>query len=195
MTPKLDATDVKILRLLQEDARMPVAEIAKLLRLSRPTVKARIDKLKESGVISRFTVEISREALEKPVVVFLRMKAGEEAVEKLGQIDEVVEVYSLTGEKNLLAKALVRDIQDVGRLVNALRGLAESLSCEVVTDTLKESEPPVEMIKAELTCEYCGSRISKPRVYKFRNVERYFCCPVCLKSYKRQVALATKEGQ
>ena len=77
MVLRLDAIDVKILRLLQEDARMPVAEIAKLLRLSRPTVKARIDKLKESGVISRFTVEISRDALEKPVVVLLRMKAGD----------------------------------------------------------------------------------------------------------------------
>jgi len=193
MTPKLDATDVKILRLLQEDARMPVAEIAKLLRLSRPTVKARIDKLKESGVISRFTVEISREALEKPVVVFLRMKAGEEAVEQLRSMSEVVEVYSLTGEKNLLVKALVKDIEDVGRLVDTLRGVAEALEAEVALQTLKEAEPPVEMIKAELTCEYCGSRISKPHVYKFRNVERYFCCPICLKSYRRQVALATKE--
>jgi Lrp/AsnC family transcriptional regulator for asnA, asnC and gidA len=193
MVLKLDAIDVKILRLLQEDARMPVAEIAKLLRLSRPTVKARIDKLKESGVISRFTVEISRDALEKPVVVLLRMKAGEEAVELLRDLPEVVEVYSLTGEKNLFCKALVKDIDDVGRLVNTLRGVAESLEAEVVTGVLKESEPPVEMIKAELTCEYCGSAISKPHVYKFRNVERYFCCPICLKSYKRQVALATKE--
>ena len=191
---RLDATDLKILRLLQEDARMPVAEIAKLLRLSRPTVKARIDKLRETGVIRRFTVEISREALEKPVIVLLRLKAGKEAVEKLKSMSEAVEVYSLTGEKNIFCKALVKDIEDIGRLVSALRDVAESLEAEVVTEVLKESEPPVEMIRAELTCEYCGSPISKPLVYKFRNVERYFCCPVCLKSYKRQVALAKGGG-
>ncbi len=192
---KLDSTDLKILRLLQEDARMPVAEIAKLLRISRPTVKTRIDRLKENGVISKFTVEISRDALEKAVVVFLRMKAGEEAVKLLKSLPEVVEVYSITGEKNIVGKALVKDLTEVGKLVNTLRSVADSLEAEVVTETIKESPPPVEMIKAELTCEYCGSEVSKPYVYKFRNVERYFCCPVCLKSYRRQVALATKEQQ
>ena len=174
---------------------MPVAEIAKLLRVSRPTVKTRIDRLKENGVISKFTVEISRDALEKAVVVFLRMKAGEEAVKLLKSLPEVVEVYSITGEKNIVGKALVRDLTEVGKLVSTLRSVVDSLEAEVVTETIKESPPPVEMIKAELICEYCGSEVSKPYVYKFRNVERYFCCPVCLKSYKRQVALATKEQQ
>ncbi len=188
---KLDTMDVKILRMLQENSRTPVSEIAARLRVSRPTIKNRIERLVKEGVISRFTVEISRDTLDNPVYVYLRLRTERDGIEKISAMPEVVEMYSVTGRLNVLAKAIIRDMEELSELVEELRRHAEEIEVELVLDILKESEPPLQMIRAELECEYCGSRITrKPHIYKFRNVERYFCCPVCLKSYRRRVALA-----
>ncbi|MEM2338294.1 MAG: AsnC family transcriptional regulator, partial [Candidatus Bathyarchaeia archaeon] len=56
---EIDEVDQKILKLLQEDARLPFLEIAQKLRLSESTIRKRVQALKEKGVIKRFTVEIN----------------------------------------------------------------------------------------------------------------------------------------
>ncbi len=193
MQMKLDTMDVKILRMLQENSRTPVSEIAARLRVSRPTIKNRIERLVREGVISRFTVEISRDALDNPLSVYLRLKADGESLGRISEVPEIVEMYRVTGRLNVLAKALIRDMEELSGLIEELRRHADEIEVELVLDTLKESEPPLQMIKAELECEYCGSNITKkPYIYKFRNVERYFCCPVCLKSYRRKLAMAER---
>lgn len=58
----MNDTDRQLLALLRDNARMPVTELAKKLRLSRATVQNRIAKLEESGVIAGFTVRVKPEA-------------------------------------------------------------------------------------------------------------------------------------
>ena len=67
----LDEVDRRILRLLLEDARRPYSDIAEHVDLSPPAVSDRIDRLREMGVIERFTVEIDRSRLRNgtPVLV------------------------------------------------------------------------------------------------------------------------------
>ncbi|NOZ82888.1 MAG: Lrp/AsnC family transcriptional regulator, partial [Euryarchaeota archaeon] len=110
---KLDTMDVKILRMLQENSRIPVSEIAARLRVSRPTIKNRIEKLVKEGVISRFTVEISKDTLDNPVSVYLRLRTDEEGMSKISAMPEVVEMHLVTGRLNVLAKALIKDIGEL----------------------------------------------------------------------------------
>ena len=58
---KPNPADEALLSLLREDARMPTAEIARRLQLSRTTVQSRIERLERSGVIAGYTVRIGDE--------------------------------------------------------------------------------------------------------------------------------------
>jgi len=63
---KLTEPDKLILELLREDARRTVSEIASIVGVSRPTVRDRMERMQESGVIRRFTVDIDAERIEAP---------------------------------------------------------------------------------------------------------------------------------
>ncbi|MFH1257960.1 MAG: winged helix-turn-helix transcriptional regulator [Candidatus Micrarchaeota archaeon] len=55
----MDELDEKILKFLKEDASMPMTDIAKKLKVPKPTVYVRLNKLKKSGIIKKFTVLLS----------------------------------------------------------------------------------------------------------------------------------------
>ncbi len=180
---KLDSIDVKILKLLLEDSRVSHKRIAELLKLSRPTVKSRIEKLVEKGVIEKFTIKLGKEAIKENIILFIRTSSVNE---KLFEMEEIIEIYRVTGEKAFLLKAVVGSIKEAGKLADKLKELSGDITVEIALENLKsEEEEPA--IKAEYTCDYCGSTSYEPIVFKHRNVEHYFCCPVCLKNFRRAI--------
>lgn len=79
----LDETDVRILGLLAEDGRRPYSEIAERVDLSPPAVSDRVDRLREAGVIRRFTVDIDRSRLREAEPVLVEVDARPTAVDRL----------------------------------------------------------------------------------------------------------------
>ncbi|MFC1697194.1 Lrp/AsnC family transcriptional regulator [Nanoarchaeota archaeon] len=59
----IDKKDVEIIKILEEDGRIPIIELAKKVKLSHETVRYRINKMKKSGVIEKFIVRINKEKL------------------------------------------------------------------------------------------------------------------------------------
>lgn len=191
----LDAIDLGILRILHEDARTPIFDIAKKLRVSRPTVKARIDKMLRAGVIKRFAAIVDRDAICENTIVLIRLKAQdlESVLGELKKMEEVSEVYHTTGERNVVCKAIVQgraEVKDV--LVSISRLKVSDVESQLILSTAKEE---YEMgigpeIGVTLRCEYCGSTIAgTPRKFKIHNSEHYFCCPICLRNYRKKIEL------
>jgi Lrp/AsnC family transcriptional regulator, leucine-responsive regulatory protein len=71
---KLDDIDRLLIKLLCSDARMPVSELSRQVGLSGPSTSERIRKLQDSGIISRFTVDLDLEALGYPLQAIVRIK-------------------------------------------------------------------------------------------------------------------------
>jgi len=182
-TLRLDSTDIRILKLLEDDSRISHKRIAELLNLSRPTVKSRIGKLINNGIIKRFTVQIGKEALKENITLFIMASSLNK---KILEIDEIVEIYRVTGEKPLLMKAVVGGMKEAVELADKLSEFSGDIVVEIALENLK-SEEAEPVLKAEYTCDYCGSTTNTPIIFKHHNVERYFCCPVCLKNYRRAV--------
>ena len=59
-TVTIDPTDEALLRLLRDNARLPTAELARLLKLSRTTVQSRLERLERHGVIEGYTVRLAQ---------------------------------------------------------------------------------------------------------------------------------------
>ena len=187
----LDKHDIEILKILRENARKSISEIAKELKISRPTVKAKIDRLIKEGIIKKFTIEISDDFIEKGLTLHIRAKADSaDIMEELKNLDAALEVYEIAHEKNIFIKAKAGNINEVKSLLADLRkaGLNE-IDCGIELSEIKKSKE-IDFLSAKLLlkCEYCGKEIKeKPHIFKLHNREHYFCCDICLKSYRKKV--------
>lgn len=114
----LDDTDVKILRILQEDCTRPVAEIGKEVGLSTTPCWRRIQKLEEQGVIHRRAAVLSAAKINAGVTVFVQIKTDQHShawLEKFHnavvEFPEVVEFYRMSGEIDYLMRVVVPNIE------------------------------------------------------------------------------------
>jgi Lrp/AsnC family leucine-responsive transcriptional regulator len=118
----MDGVDRKILALLMEDGRRTYDDIAARVRLSAPSVKRRIDRLRAEGALEGFTAVVDHGALgwhtEALVELFFRPGTQlDEVGRTLREHPEVVEAWSVTGEADAIAQVRTKDNADLERLI------------------------------------------------------------------------------
>ena len=113
----MDRLDRKILRLLQEDSTLAVAEIAKKVGLSTTPCWRRIQKLEEEGVIKRRVALLDPRRINVSVTVFVAIRTNAHSNEWLRRFSEVVqefpevvEFYRMSGDVDYLLRVVVPDI-------------------------------------------------------------------------------------
>ena len=113
----MDRLDRKILRLLQEDATLAVADVAKKVGLSTTPCWRRIQKLEEEGVIRRRVAVLDPEKINVRVNVFVSIRTNSHSHEWLRRFSEViqdfpevVEFYRMSGDVDYLLRVVVPDI-------------------------------------------------------------------------------------
>ncbi len=114
---KLDSIDRKILALLQENAEIPVAELAEQVGLSQTPCWRRVQRLKERGVIRRSVMLVDPQQVNVGVTVFVSIRTSTHSEAWFQQfktavelIPEVVEFYRMSGEVDYLLRVVVPDI-------------------------------------------------------------------------------------
>ena len=118
-----DDTDRRILGLLQEDARIPAAEIGRRIGLASSAVHARIRKLEESGHISGYETHLNPKKMGYSLVSFVRVQTGPgakapEITRALCELPEVQEVHRVVGEDCFFVKVRVRDTEALADLLD-----------------------------------------------------------------------------
>ncbi|MDB5840232.1 MAG: ArsR family transcriptional regulator [Herminiimonas sp.] len=115
---QLDATDLRILKFLQDDSATSNVDLAGKISLSASPTLARVKNLETQGVISRYVALVDPHALGLKVNVFIQVSlekqesgalAGFE--QAVSRFDEVMEVYLMTGDADYLLRIVVPDIQ------------------------------------------------------------------------------------
>ena len=142
----LDDRDRRILTLVQRDAKLPQAEIARRVGLSAAAVNERLKKLESTGVIRRFAALVDARAVGVPITAFIevfiehpRLEPG--FIERVLAMDEVQECHHITGEFSLLLKVRVADMGALQKLLidqlNAYEGVRQTRTVMALS-TLKE---------------------------------------------------------
>ncbi|TCL75042.1 Lrp/AsnC family transcriptional regulator [Rhizobium sp. BK251] len=113
----MDRLDRKILRLLQEDSTLAVADLAKKVGLSTTPCWRRIQKMEEDGVIKRRVAILDPEKVNTKVTVFVSIRTSSHSIEWLKRFSEVVtefpevvEFYRMSGNVDYLLRVVVPDI-------------------------------------------------------------------------------------
>ena len=143
----IDEMDRRILSLLQQDARLPNAEIARRVGMAPSATLERLRKLEERGVILGYEVRLDprQRGLGLPACIYVKSqdKAGElDTGDRLKAHPNVLEVHHIAGEDCFLVKVRAIDTEDLGRLLRAefsqMPGVS-STRTTIVLGTLKES--------------------------------------------------------
>ena len=148
----LDPVDRSILRVLQADARLSLAEIGTRVGLSTTPCWNRIKRMEEAGVIQGYTVRIDPAAIgfaETVIVQVLLESHSDETLVAFGQaladIPEVTEAFLISGDYDYLIRIAVRDTRDYERLLRErlyrIPGIRHSKSSFVLRK-LKETQGP-----------------------------------------------------
>ncbi len=114
----LDKTDVEILNILQQDAKLTTKEIAHQVNLSVTPVFERIKKLESEGYIKNYIALLDREMLQLDLIVFCNIKIkehtkliGNKFVKDILSLEEVTECYNVSGDFDFILKVLVKDMK------------------------------------------------------------------------------------
>ncbi|ASA77638.1 TRASH domain-containing protein [Thermococcus sp. 5-4] len=176
---KLDALDLKLIYLLMDNSRLSVSELAERLGVSRPTVKSRLEKLEKEGIIQGYTIKLNPQLIRGHNIVALIVKTDEP--ERMEEFQEIIEINRFTSRKYLIKIA----IESMGELKRVIEGAGfEVIEIMPILESFERANPP--KVKVPFKCDYCGKEIvDEPIVYKYHNRVYFFCCPTCLREFKK----------
>jgi DNA-binding Lrp family transcriptional regulator len=116
-SPVLDATDLAILRELQDNARITVKELAEKVHLSTTPVHERVRRLERSGVIKQYVTLLDASKLGKGLMVicYISLKqhnknAGSTFIKAIMELDEVLECLTISGQFDFMLKVVAANM-------------------------------------------------------------------------------------
>ena len=125
---QIDETDSKILNILSDNSRARLLEIARSVGLSIPSTKARIDRMVKDEIITKFTIQVDTEKTGMPIGVHARIKLKnitekrqEEFLKYLQKNRNVIDIFSIIGDVDLLLVIVARDSSDMNRILFKIR--------------------------------------------------------------------------
>ncbi|MDP4656290.1 MAG: Lrp/AsnC ligand binding domain-containing protein [Algoriphagus sp.] len=150
----IDNVDLKIISLLNEDAKTPYTEIAKKVFVSSGTVHVRMKKLEDMGVVKSATLTIDFSKLGYDISAFLgiyleKSSLYDSVIEKLKGISEVVSAYYTTGNYSIFAKIICRDTNHLRLVLDKIQKV-EGIDRTETLIVLEESiNRPIQFFEKE----------------------------------------------
>jgi Lrp/AsnC family transcriptional regulator, leucine-responsive regulatory protein len=141
----MDATDRRLIDVLSEDPRLSAAEVARRVGLSAPTVRERISRLEESGVIRGYRLDIDPASLGLPVSAWVRLRPGPGQLTRIAQLaartTEISECHRISGEDCFLLRVHVRSIEALEEVLDRFLVHGQTTSSFIVSTPVPPRSP------------------------------------------------------
>lgn len=148
----VDVIDVALLRALATEGRATMADLARDVGLSPPSVTERVRRLEEAGVVQGYTARIDPAALGLPLAAYIRIRPmpGQlrKVAELLSELDAVVECDRVTGEDCFIARAHVASVGELEALIDRLIPYAMTNSSIIQSSPVARRLPPLPRPKS-----------------------------------------------
>lgn len=149
----LDEISLKILKILQEKARIPNIEVSRLIGMAPSAVLERIRKLENLGYIDGYEVRLNPERFDRSQVAFIHVFVRETPGTNtsigyaLAEIQEVQEVHFVAGEDCYLVKIRISDTNELGRIlrerISPIAGVLSTRTMPVLATIKETSKIPI----------------------------------------------------
>jgi Lrp/AsnC family leucine-responsive transcriptional regulator len=139
----MDITDYKIINILQEDGRISMKDLGKIVGLTSPAVSERVKRLEESGVIQGYKAVVNPDKLGRVIKSFINIalpsKNYQDFIEYAQKDNRIVECHHITGEDCLLLKVIVKDMYDLEQVIDKIKQVGKTKT-SVILSTIIESK-------------------------------------------------------
>lgn len=140
----IDKLNWKILKCLQQNARMSNAEIGRRVGISSPAVSERIKKMEDAEIIQGYTTFVSpfEAGYQLKALITLRAFMGmlKPFLEKVKTYDEVVNCYRITGNENIVMEVVLKNQKHLETFIDQLITYGETKTQIVLSHVVKHSE-------------------------------------------------------
>ena len=118
----IDHLDDKIIEILKKDSRRPFVEIANELEVSEGTIRSRVKKLFEEGIIQAFTIKTSSKNVKAIVEVKIDVNMNtSDIADRIASFEGVSEVYEVTGEEDIVTIIDVTSSPQLNEIIERIR--------------------------------------------------------------------------
>lgn len=141
---ELDEADIKILKELQKNSRLSFEELGKRTGISKSTIYRKVKRMEDLGIIRRYTISIDHSVFGQEVVAFVLIKIEPDKIpsvaSKLARFREVLSVYRITGEYNILVKVATPTVESLNQIIGKFHefGAKETITIIVLEKFLDE---------------------------------------------------------
>lgn len=141
-----DDLDIKVLNMLQKNARIKRNEIAEKVGLSLPSVSERLNKLQERGLIQGYFTKLNRKSFGYDILayVFVTMESSKHyktLINKADKIPEIIECHSVLGKGSHLLKIIAKKTEALEKLLGEIQSWPGVISTKTtfILSTIKET--------------------------------------------------------
>jgi Lrp/AsnC family transcriptional regulator, leucine-responsive regulatory protein len=139
----MDITDYRIIELLQEDGRISMKDLGKVVGLTSPAVSERVKRLEESGVIQGYKAIVNPDKLGRVIKSFINISLPSENytnfIEYAKGDNRIVECHHITGEDCLLLKVIVKDMYELEKVIDKIKQVGRTKT-SVILSTIIEAK-------------------------------------------------------
>jgi Lrp/AsnC family leucine-responsive transcriptional regulator len=144
----LDETDRRLLRELEENSRLSLAELGRRVNLSSPAVAERLQRLERTGVITGYRAEVDPKALGYPIAAFVRIRPTTRQLQKIPElareVPEVVECHRVTGEDCFVLKLHLRAMDDLEDILDRFIVLGQTTTSIIHSTPISRRRLPLD---------------------------------------------------
>ena len=137
----MDMTDHKIIEVLQEDGRISMKDLGKIVGLTSPAVSERVKRLEESGIIEGYRAVISPDALGRIIKAFIHVSLENNMYKKF--IDEakkdprIVECHHITGDDCSVLKVIVKDMYELEEVIDSIKAIGSTKTSVILSTPIQ----------------------------------------------------------
>ena len=128
--PDLDETDRQLLALLREDARQPIAKLAKELGISRGQLYSRLTRMEQNGIVAGYTVRLgpafTTGRMRAHMMIKTLPRARRDVEQALAKLRQVQAIHAISGEYDVIAMLETEDNAQLNELIDDI-GLLEGV--------------------------------------------------------------------
>lgn len=139
----MDITDCKIIEILQEDGRISMKDLGKIVGLTSPAVSERVKRLEEAGIIQGYKAIVNPDKLGRVIKSFINIALPSENyqsfIEYASADNRIVECHHITGEDCLLLKVIVKDMYELEQVIDKIKKVGKTKT-SVILSTIIETK-------------------------------------------------------
>lgn len=133
----MDITDYRIIEILQEDGRVSMKDLGKIVGLTSPAVSERVKRLEESGIIEGYKAIVNPDALGRVIKAFIHISLANnkyaEFLEAAKKDPRIVECHHITGDDCSLLKVMVKDMYELEAVIDSIKRIGSTKTSVILS--------------------------------------------------------------